>query len=101
MAADYIVVNRSKQLGNSLVRAADMLRELRELIDKLKDVGNHCVNAGDYSVMETVYGLASGSGANTLTLVNILNDILNTNTAVAGDTRLGQIEEFVARLAGQ
>lgn len=101
MAADYIVINRSRQLGNSLVRAADMLRELRELIDKLKDAGNHCVDASDYTVLEAQYGLAAGAGANALTLINILSDILNTDAAVAGDTRLGQIDEFCSRLAGQ
>lgn len=101
MAADYITVNRSKQLGNSLVRAAELTRELRELIDKLADAGSHSFDGSDYSVMETNFGLVTGTGANTLTLLGYLNEILNTNTTVAGADRLARIDEFCARLAGQ
>jgi hypothetical protein len=101
MAADYITVDRSKQLGNGLVRAADLLRELRELVDKLQDAGNHSNNGTDYSVMEANFGLPAGSGANALTLINILGDTLNTATDKAGAVRLGQLDEFCARLAGQ
>jgi hypothetical protein len=101
MAADYITVNRSKQLGNSLVRAADLMRELRELVDKLKDAGNHSFDGPDYSVMEANFGLAAGQGANTLALINIVDSIINGSTGAGGATQQSQIEEFVARLAGQ
>lgn len=101
MAADYISVNRTKQLGNLLVRAADLLRELRELVDKIYDAGNHSNDGVTYTVMETNFGLSSGTGANTLTLIGLVNDILNTNTTVAGATRLANLDEFAARLAGQ
>ena len=101
MAADYIAVNRTKQLGNSLVRAADLLRELRELVDKLNDAGSHSFTGSDYTMMEANFGLTAGQGANTLTLLGLINTILNTNATVAGTDRLSQIEEFVSRLAGQ
>jgi len=101
MAADFIVVNRSKQLGNSLVSAADQLRKLREDIDKLKDAADHCNDGSAFTVMETQFGLAAGTGANTNTLIGLIRDILNTNATVAGQTRVDQLEEFCARLAGQ
>ena len=101
MAADYIAVNRAKQMGNNLVRAAELLRELRDLVDKVQDSGNHCFNGADYSVFETQAGLSTGTGANTLTLLGLVNTILNTNTDVTGANRLAQLDEFVARLANQ
>lgn len=101
MAADRIVVDRSKQPGNSLVRSADLIRELRELIDKLNDIGGHCFNASDYSVFESQFGLAAGTGANTLSLLGLMNTIFNTNGTVAGQARLDQLDEFCARLSGQ
>lgn len=101
MAADFLVVNRSKMLGNSLVRAADLMRELRELIDKLSDASDHSNDGVSYTVMETNFGLASGQGANVATLIGLIRDIMNTNTTVAGATRLSQLDEFCARLAGQ
>jgi hypothetical protein len=101
MAADFIAVQRSKQLGNSLVRAADMLRELRELVDKLSDAVGHSFTASDYSVMETNFGLVAGSGANTATLIGLVQTIFNSNTDVTGAARLSQLDEFSARISGQ
>lgn len=101
MAADYIAVNRTKQLGNSLVRAADMLRELRELIDKLKDAADHSNDGTTFTLLETNFGLEAGKGANANTLLGLVRDILNTNATVAGQTRVDTLEEFCARLAGQ
>lgn len=101
MAADYITVNRGKQLGNSLVRSADLIRELRELIDKLNDAVGHSFASSDYSVMEANFGLAAGTGANTATLIGLVSIIVNTNTDVTGANRSSQLDEFAARLAGQ
>lgn len=101
MAADYIVVNRTKQLGNNLVRAAELLREVRSLVKDVNGIGQHCFNASDYTVMEAQFGLATGTGANTLALLTLINTILNTNTDVTGANRLSQLDEFVTRLAGQ
>lgn len=101
MAADYIVVNRAKQLGNNLVQIAEQIRTLRELIDKTNDVGQHCFNGADYSVFEAQAGLAAGTGANTLTLLGLINTVFNTNTDVTGANRLAQLDEFCGRLSGQ
>lgn len=101
MAADYLTVTTSKQLGNKLVRGANLFRELRELMDLLNDAGQHSFAAADYSLMETNFGLAAGTGANVLTLIGYMSEILNSNVTVSGADRLARIDEFVARLAGQ
>jgi hypothetical protein len=101
VAIDYIAVTRTKQLGNTLVRAADLLREFRELIDKVKDTGNHMHDGSNYTAVETNFGLAAGTGSNVMTLIGLIDEIFNTNTTVAGQTRLDRIDEFVSRLAGQ
>jgi hypothetical protein len=101
MAADYIPINRAKQNGNSCVRIGDMLRELRELIDKENDIIGHSFTGADYSVLEANFGLQAGAGANFATLMGNLNNILNTNTTITGQARLDQIDEYCARVAGQ
>ena len=103
MAADYLAITKTNrpQLGNQLVRAANLTRELRDLIDALNDVGNHQFNGGDFSMFETQFGIPAGQGGNTLTLLGLVNTIFNTNTDVTGANRLSQLDEFVSRLAGQ
>ena len=101
MAADYIVVNRAKQLGNRLVRAAELVRETCDLVDSINDVGQHCFNGGDFSVFETQFGLVTGTGSNTLTLLGLVNTILNGTGEVTGANRRAQLDEFISRLAGQ
>lgn len=103
MAADFIVVTKTNrpQMGNALIRAANMTRELRDLIDAINDAGQHCFNGADYTVFEAQFGLVAGTGSNTLSLLGLVNTIFNTNTDVTGANRLAQLDEFVARIAGQ
>jgi hypothetical protein len=101
MAADFITVNRAKTLGSVLVRAADLTRELRDMVDKLSDAVSHSFTASDYSVMEANFGLVAGSGANTATLIGLVQTIFNSSTDVTGANRQAQLDEFCARLAGQ
>lgn len=103
MAADYIPVSKTNRpnMGSQLIRAANLTRELRDLVDAINDAGQHMFDGGDYAVMEAQFGLAAGSGANTLTLIGLINTIFNTNTDVTGANRLAQLDEFVARIAGQ
>lgn len=103
MAADYIPITRTArpQLGSQLIRAANLTRELRDLIDAINDAGQHMFDGGDFSVFETQFGIPAGQGGNVLTLLGLINNIMNTNTTVAGTDRLSQLDEFVARLAGQ
>jgi hypothetical protein len=101
MAADYIAVTKTNRpnLGAQLIRAANTLRELRDLIDALNDAGGHMFAGADYTVFEAQFGVTGG--ANVLALIGLVNTILNTNTDVTGANRLSQLDEFVARLAGQ
>jgi hypothetical protein len=103
MAADYIVVAKTNrpQLGAQLVNLANRLREVRDLCDALNDIGQHQFNGADFSLFEAQFGLTAGTGANTLTLLGLINTILNTSGTVAGVDRLSQLDEFVSRLAGQ
>jgi hypothetical protein len=103
MAADFLVVSRTPrtQLGNQLIRAANLTKELRELIDGLNDAGQHQFNGADYSMFEAQFGLAAGQGANALSLLGLINTILNTSGEVTGANRLAQLDEFQSRLAGQ
>jgi hypothetical protein len=103
MAADYIVVTKTNrpQLGTQLIRAANLTRELRDLIDALNDIGQHQFAGADYSVFEAQFGVPAGQGANTLTLLGLVNNIFNTSGEVVGANRLSQLDEFCARIAGQ
>jgi hypothetical protein len=101
MAADFIAVTKINrpQMGNQLIRLANLLREVRDLSDALNDGGNHMWTGADYSQFESQFGVTGG--ANVLTLMGLVNNILNTDTDVTGANRLSQLDEFVARLAGQ
>ncbi len=101
MAADRIVVNRTKQDGNNLVRVADLLFELCNLIDKINLNAGHGHDGATYTVMETDFGLVAGSGANCVTLIALINTIFNTATDVTGANRQSQVREFIGRISGQ
>ncbi len=103
MANDYIIVTRTNrpQLGNQAIRAANLLKELRELIDGLNDAGQHMNDGSTYTTLEAQFGLSAGAGANFLSLVDTINTLLNKNTDVTGANRLSQLDEFQSRLAGQ
>jgi hypothetical protein len=71
------------------------------LIDALNDAGQHMFAASDFTMFEAQFGLSAGQGANASNLLALVHEILNTNTDVAGATRLSRLDEFVARLSGQ
>lgn len=103
MANDYIIITRTNrpQLGSQIIAAANRLKELRELVRGLADVAGHMHDGATYTTLEAQFGIPAGSGANFVTLLGLLDNILNTNTTVAGTDRLSQLNEFVGRLAGQ
>lgn len=103
MAADFIVVTKTNRpaLGTQLIRSANLLRELRDLIDAVNDAGSHMWTGADYSMFETQFGLTTGTGANVLSLMGLIQTIFNSNGEVTGANRLSQLDEYVARLAGQ
>lgn len=103
MAIDYISVTKTNrpQLGTQLIRSANLMRELRDLIDAINDAAGHMHDGSNYATFEANFGLSGGTGANTITLMGLIQTILNTNGTVAGADRLSQLDEFVSRLAGQ
>lgn len=101
MAADYFTIDRSKQLGNQAVRAASLVNELQGLLAQLNEIASHSWDTGDYTVLEANFGLATGKGADFLSLLGAINTLFNTNTDVSGQTRLDQLNGFVARVSGQ
>jgi hypothetical protein len=101
MAADFLTVNTSKPLGAKLVAAANLLRQLRELVQQMADCSGHMFTGADYSVLEQQFGLQTGTGANVATLIGIQQGILVGATGAGGATQQGQILEFCSRLAGQ
>ncbi len=103
MAADYLVITKTNRpmMGSQWIALANQIRQVRDLCDALNDAGSHQFNGSDYTVLEAQVGLAPGTGANALSLLGLINTILNTNTDVTGVNRLAQLDEFVARVAGQ
>lgn len=58
-------------------------------------------DGADFAVFEAQFGIATGQGANALSLLGLIHTILNSTTDVTGAARRSQLAEFIARLAGQ
>jgi hypothetical protein len=101
MAADFIPLDRSKQLANNIVRQAELIRELRELSDKNSDNANHMFNGSDYTVLIAQTGVSIDNAAQLTTLLGYMTEIMNSIATIAGADRLSRLDEFVARLSGQ
>ena len=103
MAADFLVISRTSrpQMGAEIIAAANLMVDLRDRVRALNSSAGHMFNGGDYSVFEAQTGITTGQGANAMTLLGLINTILNSNTDVTGANRLAQLDEFAARVAGQ
>lgn len=103
MANDFLAIQRQGRtnLGSQLVSLANALRDVRDKCDALNDAASHMHDGATYTTVESQFGITAGQGANFVSLMGLLNNILNTNVTVAGTDRLAQLDEFVARLAGQ
>lgn len=104
MAADFCPITKTNRplLGTSLIRLANTLLDARDLCKALNSTAQHCFNGGDFSVFEGQFGLANpGDGGSIVTLLSLVNTILNTNGAVTDQDRVDKLDEFVSRLAGQ
>src|SRR5688572_8339655 len=100
MANDFVKITSTNrpQMGNQTIRLANLLREVRDLTDAINDAASHMHDGATYTTVEANFGL-TGGGANFVTLLGLINNILNTSTDVTGANRLAQLDEFVARLA--
>lgn len=104
MAIDFRVINRTgrTQLATQLIRLANMLREVRDLADALNDSASRMHDGANFDMVEEQFSLADTTGGgNLVTGLQQMQDILNSNATVAGTDRLSQLDEFVARHAGQ
>jgi hypothetical protein len=103
MAIDFTVISKTNRTNhaNNGIRLANLLREVRDLSDAENDAAQHMHDGSDYTLVESQFCLSAGEGANFVTRLGLLNNILNTNGDVTGANRLSQLDEFVARLAGQ
>jgi hypothetical protein len=103
MANDFIKITATSrpQMGNQVIRLANLLREVRDLTDALNDAAGRMHDGATYTTVESNFGLPGGTGANFVTLLGYVQEILNTSTAVSDANRLARLDEFVSRLAGQ
>lgn len=103
MAIDFTVITKTNrpQQGNQAVALANQLRDIRDKADALNDAASHMHDGSNYALVESQFGLSAGAGANFVTLLQQLHDILNTSATVSDANRLARLDEFVARLAGQ
>jgi hypothetical protein len=103
MANDFLAITATSrpQMGNQAIRLANLLREVRDLADALNDAANHMHDGATFTTVEQRFGLPGGTGANFVTLLGYVQEILNTSTAVSDANRLARLDEFVGRVAGQ
>lgn len=104
MAIDYQAITKTNrpQMGVQVIDLANKLRDLRDKTDALNDAASHMHDGVTFTLVETQFGLTSGQGGNFVTMLQQLQNILNTNdNTITGQQRFDRLDEFVARLAGQ
>lgn len=69
MATLYISVNTSKRLGADVRQAVAMLQQSKDLLERLKAVMEMQIDNGDFSAIETEFGLPAGTGETLYNLV--------------------------------
>ena len=60
MAADRIVINKSKALGSRIVAMAEAIATIRNNVKEYNGCANHGVAAGDYTVFINDFGCSTG-----------------------------------------
>ena len=80
MATTYISTNTSKRLGADLRQAVHALKEVRSDFRELKAVMETMIDGTNYTLLETEFGLATGTGQTTYNLVSgSLTDMEDAN----------------------
>lgn len=74
MAASFIPVDNSKQLGHELLQVASMARDLGERVAAIKAVMDAMANGADNSIIEAQFGLPAGKGSDVAYLMGALKD---------------------------
>lgn len=70
MATSYIATNTAKRLGADLRQFVHALKEARSDCRELKAVMETMIDAGNYALLETEFGIATGQGETTYNLVS-------------------------------
>lgn len=91
MADDFIKIDRTKQHGNQAVRLAGLIQEAQDMADNLEANAQRQWDTGEYTTLETKFGLQAGAGANFLTLLGLVKTALNH----------ADLQQYVARVANQ
>ena len=91
MAVDFNVIDRSKQQGNKAVRLAELIQESENLAGDLEANAQRMWDTGNHTLLEAQFGLATGKGANFLTLLGLVKAALGH----------ADLNEYVARHANQ
>ena len=80
MATSYISVNTNKRLGQDLRYLVHQLKETRSDCRELKAVMETMIDASNYALLETEFGLATGTGQTTYNLISgALTDMEDAN----------------------
>jgi hypothetical protein len=101
MAIDAIKVNKTLQLANDLVIAANQLAALQAMVGRIKLQLSHMNDGSNYATVETNTGATAGQGTTIVSLFNIFDAIVNGATGAGGATQQTQLLDVVGKLAGQ
>lgn len=70
MATTYIATNTTRRLGADLRQAVHALKEARSDFRELKATMETMIDASDYTLLETEFGLPTGQGQTVYNLVS-------------------------------
>lgn len=62
MAADFIQPSLSSRCGTLAVQISTDIRIVRDLLVKTKAIMDHNINGADYTALESLFGVSTGSG---------------------------------------
>jgi hypothetical protein len=85
MATTYIPISTGQRLGSQLRNAIDQLQSAKQALAKLKAIMDTQVDASDYSLVESQFGLQTGQGQ---TCYNI---VAGTNGDIAASTNVSEL----------
>lgn len=69
MADNYIPIDQNRRLGIQLRRLVDLTREVLDLHEKVRSIMDNQTDGANYGTLEKEFGLPSGKGQLTYTLV--------------------------------
>jgi hypothetical protein len=69
VATTFLPVNTSTRLGADLRRAVDQLRDVRDRLERLKNILDTQVDGTIYTLVESQFGLQAGDGQTAYNLV--------------------------------